>query len=92
VLKAFFRNVNVPILIGEHLAVDGDLWDAHPGHKAPVPPHPKDALLEKLYFCEEKLQIHKIKFKIKQKPLDEKVFKNNRNMNCKCSPNFLAGS
>jgi len=24
---------------------DGDLWDAHPGHKAPVPPHPKDALL-----------------------------------------------
>jgi len=23
----------------------GDLWDAHPGHKAPVPPHPKYALL-----------------------------------------------
>jgi len=19
------------------------LWDAHPGHEAPVPPHPKDA-------------------------------------------------
>jgi len=32
----FFRNV---------LAVDGDLWDPHPGHKAPVTPHPKDALL-----------------------------------------------
>jgi len=29
------------ILIGKHLAVDGDLWDAHPGHEAPVPPHPK---------------------------------------------------
>jgi len=28
-----------------HLAVDGDLWDAHPGHEAPVPPHPKDTLL-----------------------------------------------
>uniref|UniRef100_A0A3B3ZP91 Poly [ADP-ribose] polymerase n=1 Tax=Periophthalmus magnuspinnatus TaxID=409849 RepID=A0A3B3ZP91_9GOBI len=28
----------------EHLAVDGDLWDVHPGHEAPVPPHPKDAL------------------------------------------------
>jgi len=26
-------------------AVDGDLRDAHPGHEAPVPPHPKDALL-----------------------------------------------
>jgi len=34
-----------PILIGYHLAVDGDLWDAQPGHEAPVPPHPKDALL-----------------------------------------------
>jgi len=22
-----------------------NLWDAHPGHEAPVPPHPKDALL-----------------------------------------------
>jgi len=32
-------------LIGKHLAVDGDLWDAHTGHEAPVPPHPKDALL-----------------------------------------------
>jgi len=21
------------------------LWDAHPGHEAPVPPHPKDPLL-----------------------------------------------
>jgi len=21
------------------------LWDAHPGHEAPVPPDPKDALL-----------------------------------------------
>jgi len=27
------------------LAVDGDLCDAHPGHEAPVPTHPKDALL-----------------------------------------------
>jgi len=36
--KAFFRNVG-------NLAVDGDLWDAHPEHEAPVPPHPKDALL-----------------------------------------------
>jgi len=26
-------------------AVDGDLWDAHLGHEAPVPAHPKDALL-----------------------------------------------
>jgi len=34
-----------PKLIGNYLAVDGDLWDAHPGHEAPVPPHPKDALL-----------------------------------------------
>jgi len=32
-------------LIGKHLAVDGDSWDAHPGHEAPVPPHPKDAIL-----------------------------------------------
>jgi len=32
-------------LIGQHLGVDGDLWDAHPGHEAPVPPHPKDALM-----------------------------------------------
>jgi len=43
VLKAFFRNVG--LLIGLHLAVDGDLWDAHPGHEAPVTSHPKDALL-----------------------------------------------
>jgi len=28
-----------------HMGVVGDLWDAHPGHEAPVPPHPKDALL-----------------------------------------------
>jgi len=34
-----------PILTEEHLAVDGDLWDAHPGHEAPVPSHPKDTLL-----------------------------------------------
>jgi len=34
-----------PKLIGQHLAVDGDLWDAHPGHEAPIPPQPKDALL-----------------------------------------------
>jgi len=24
--------------------VDGDLWDAHLGHEAPVPPHPKDEI------------------------------------------------
>jgi len=35
-----------PILIGEHLTVDGDFGDAHLGHEAPVPPHPKDALLD----------------------------------------------
>jgi len=33
------------ILIGYDLAVDGYLWDKHPEHEAPVPPHPKDALL-----------------------------------------------
>jgi len=32
-------------LIRYDLAVDGDLWDAHPGHEAPIPPHPKDALI-----------------------------------------------
>jgi len=28
-----------------NFAVDGDFWYAHPGHEAPVPPHPKYALL-----------------------------------------------
>jgi len=28
----------------DRIAVDGDLWDAHPG-QVPVPPHPQDALL-----------------------------------------------
>uniref|UniRef100_A0A8C6MEX9 Uncharacterized protein n=1 Tax=Nothobranchius furzeri TaxID=105023 RepID=A0A8C6MEX9_NOTFU len=27
-----------------NLLKEGNLWDAHPGHKAPVPSHPKDTL------------------------------------------------
>jgi len=44
-LKYCYLGLIWPILIGWHLAVDGDFWDALPGHEAPVPPHPKDALL-----------------------------------------------